>query len=163
MKRDHEAIRAELERLERDGKIRPVDVVEAAKDESSPLHDCFTWDDGEAAHQYRLMEARNLLRVYVVRPDNEQGPVVRAFVSLTSDRVQQGGGYRAIANVMSDEELYAQMLHDAVVQLRNVQKKYKAIKELASVWSAVDDVEKKAEGTAARRDARTPHAVAVNG
>lgn len=163
MKRDHDAIRAEIERLERDGKIRPVDVVEAAKDESSPLHDCFTWDDGEAAHQYRLLEARNLLRVYVIRPDADDAPAVRAFVSLTSDRVEKGGGYRAIADVMSDQELYSQMLSDAVVQLRNVQKKYKAIKELASVWSAVDDVEKKAEGTAARSNARSPHAVAVNG
>ena len=163
MKRDHDAIRAEIERLERDGKIRPVDVVEAAADESSPLHDCFTWDDGEAAHQYRLIEARNLLRVYVVRPDAEEGPTVRAFVSLTSDRVEKGGGYRAIADVMSDQELYSQMLSDAVVQLRNVQKKYKAIKELASVWSAVDDVERKAEGTATRSNARSPHAVAVNG
>src|SRR5690606_25615999 len=103
MKRDPDAIRAEIERLERDGKIRPVDVVEAAKDESSPLHDCFTWDDGEAAHQYRLIEARNLLRVYVVRPDAEEGPTVRAFVSLTTDCVEKGGGYRAIADVMSDE------------------------------------------------------------
>jgi len=162
MKRDHDAIRAELERLKREGKILAADVVEAAKDEDSPLHDCFMWDNSEAAHQYRLLQARNLIRVYVVEPKGEEGPVVRAFVSLTTDRVQPGGGYRAIADVMSDEELYAQMLHDAVVQMRNIQKKYKAIKELASVWSAVDEVEN-AAASAARKDANVTHAVAVNG
>lgn len=163
MKRDHDAIRLEIERLERDGKIRPVDVVEAAKDEGSPLHECFTWDDSEAGHQYRLLQARNLLRVYVVRPDVSDAPAVRAFVSLTTDRTQKDGGYRSIAKVMSDDDLYRQMLHDAVVQLRNVQRKYKAIKELSSVWSAVDEVEALSEGAAARSDARSSHAVVVNG
>lgn len=165
MKRDHDAIRAEIERLKHAGKFLACEVVDAARDESSPLHVCFTWDDGEAAHQYRLIEARNLLRVYVERPEGTEGPVVRAFVSLTTDRVEKGGGYRSIADVMSDDELYQQWLKDAIVQLRNFQKKYQDIKELGSVWSAVDEVEKKAEGTAARRHqtARPSHALAVNG
>lgn len=140
MKRDAAAIKAELDRLNADGVIRPADVVEAARNKRSALHDCFTWEDTEAAHQFRLIEARNLLRVYVLT-EKVQGMNVRAFVSLTSDRVKDGGGYRTIADVMGDAELREQMLADAVVQLRNMQKRYKTVQQLERVWDALDEVE----------------------
>ena len=140
MRRDAAAIKAELDRLNADGVIRPADVVEAARNKRSVLHDCFTWEDTEAAHQFRLIEARNLLRVYVLT-DKVKGMNVRAFVSLTSDRVKDGGGYRTIADVMSDAELREQMLADAIVQLRNMQKRYKAVQQLDRVWDALDEVE----------------------
>lgn len=140
MKRDHDAIRAELERLKSDGVIKPVDVVEAARDVESPLHDCFTWDDGEAAHQFRLLEARNMLRVYVVTEASAPANV-RAFVSLTSDRATPGGGYRAIADVLSDDAMRNQLLRDAFVQFRNMQKRYQHLKQLSKVWDAVDEAE----------------------
>lgn len=145
MKRDHEAIRAELERLKSDGVIRPVDVVEAARDEESPLHDWFQWDDDEAAHQYRLLQARNLLRVYVnVEPSKDSEPV-RAFVSLTSDRAKEGGGYRALAEVMGDDAMREQLLRDAFVQFRNMQKRYQHLKQLSKVWDAVAEAEAEAK------------------
>ena len=141
MKRDHDAIRAELERLKSGGVVRPVDVVEAARDEESPLHDWFQWDDDEAAHQYRLLQARNLLRVYVnVEPSPDAEPV-RAFVSLTSDRVKEGGGYRALAEVLSDDAMRQQLLQDAFVQFRNMQKKYQHLTQLSRVWDAVAEAE----------------------
>ena len=140
MKRDHVSIKAELARLTEDGVIKPVDVVEAARDKKSALHECFTWDDGEAAHQYRLVEARNLLRVYVVQEESVTENV-RAFVSLTTDRAQEGGGYRIMADVMSDDELRAQLLRDALVQLRNVQMRYKHLQQLAGVWREVEAAE----------------------
>lgn len=141
MKRDHDAIRAELERLKSGGVIRPVDVVEAARDEESPLHDWFQWDDDEAAHQFRLLQARNLLRVYVnVEPSKDSEPV-RAFVSLTSDRAKEGGGYRALAEVMGDDAMREQLLRDAFVQFRNMQKRYQHLKQLSKVWDAVAEAE----------------------
>ena len=143
MKRDHEAIRAELERLKSDGIIRPMDVVSAARKKTSPLHDWFQWDDGEAAHQYRLIQARNLLRVYVKVDEVENEPV-QAFVSLTTDRVKEGGGYRAMAEVMSDDALREQLLHDAFVQLGNMRKKYQHLQQLAKVWQAVEEAEAEA-------------------
>lgn len=144
------AIKAELDRLNANGVIRPVDVVEAARSKRSVLHGCFTWEDTEAAHQYRLIEARNLLRVYVLT-EKVDGLNVRAFVSLTSDRVKDGGGYRAITDVMSDAELREQMLADAVVRLRNVQLQYKSLRQLDRVWDALDEVEDKAPKPKSRK------------
>ena len=44
------------------GVLLPENVVEAARDEASPLHEHFQWDDGEAARQWRLEQARALIR-----------------------------------------------------------------------------------------------------
>jgi hypothetical protein len=46
----------------RSGKLTPEQVLEAAENESSALHGCFTWDDGEAAAKWRIEEARELIR-----------------------------------------------------------------------------------------------------
>lgn len=45
------------------GNLSPHDVVaEAEADENSPLRRYFTWDDSEAAHKCRVIEARTLIR-----------------------------------------------------------------------------------------------------
>jgi hypothetical protein len=44
------------------GRLTPEAVVETASEESHPLHDCFCWDDAEAAHNYRLVMARAMIR-----------------------------------------------------------------------------------------------------
>ena len=46
----------------RTGKLTPEQVVEAAKNPKSPLHDCFTWDNNAAAEKWRIEEARELIR-----------------------------------------------------------------------------------------------------
>lgn len=48
--------------LARRGRLTPEDVLAAARDKSSPLHDSFEWDDDAAAHAYRLDQARGLIR-----------------------------------------------------------------------------------------------------
>lgn len=140
MKRDHDAVRAELERLKADGVIKPADVVDFARNEETALHACFTWDDSEAAQQYRLLEARNILRVYVT---TEEAGVTdcRAFVSLTTDRSKEGGGYRSLADVMSDDTLREQMLADAFSQFNAMKQRYKSLQQLSKVWAAVDAAE----------------------
>lgn len=140
MKRDHGAIKAELDALTTAGVIRPMDVVQRAQNPESALHDCFTWDDEDAGHQYRLLQARNLLRVYVITEATDVSPI-RAFVSLTTDRHQAGGGYRALADVMNDDALRQQMLRDALAHLRSAQKQYKGLQQLDKVWEAVDEAE----------------------
>lgn len=71
------AIGAELWRLseEKDGGLRPEDVVAAATaDPSSPLRKGFTWDDGKAADKCRRQEAAKLLKsVWVVVPYKADG------------------------------------------------------------------------------------------
>jgi len=58
------------------GELRPGDVVEAARDEKSPIHPWFEWDDGIAAEAYRVDQARDLIKsVRVIRDDKPEEPV----------------------------------------------------------------------------------------
>lgn len=128
---------AELRRLTKEGGgvLNPVAVVESARDESSPLHDRFTWDDSEAAHQYRLEEARRLIRVHVelLTPESDPSPV---WVSLKSDQ-ESGGGYRPLVRVLSNAEQREELLAQAKDDMRRFAAKYRMLKELAEVIAAM--------------------------
>lgn len=138
---DHAAIKAELAKIAEAGIINPRDVVEFARNPKTALHSRFEWDDTEAGHQWRLHQARNMLRVYVeVLPNAEE--VTRGYVSLTTERVA-GGDYRAMVDVLSDATLYQQLLDDALTQLHNMKARYGRLKELQAVWASVENVERK--------------------
>ena len=141
---------AELHRIAKlhGGILRPVDVVKAARISTSVLHDQFEWDDSEAAQKFRLWQARQLIRVTVeyIGPKDEQVPT-RVFVSLTTDRAESG--YRATAAVMSNVEYRAQLLTDALDEMKRFQKKYADLKELAEVFDAMRKVSPKKTTVAA--------------
>jgi len=48
--------------LEKSGRITAHAVLDAARPASSPIHDCFDWNDSEAAEKWRLEQARELIR-----------------------------------------------------------------------------------------------------
>ena len=131
------AVAAELLRL-RGGRplLTPQEVLDAARDPNSILHEHFTWDDGEAAEKWRLEEARGLIvSVHVIVSEVKPVPV-RAFVSLTTDRAE-GKGYRALVEVLSDEARRAVLLEDALNDLARVKARYETLTELAQVWDAL--------------------------
>jgi hypothetical protein len=119
------------------GLLRQEDVVRFAKDPTTALHTQFDWDDTEAAHKWRLEQAGRIIRLQVkVIEDTSQ--VVRAFVSLTPDRVGEERGYRSISDVLSDEDKRSQMLGDALAELSAVRRKYQSLTQLAGVWESLD-------------------------
>jgi hypothetical protein len=128
--------------LKKRGVISPEKVVQAARDPKSPLHSRFTWDDTDAAHQYRLVQARNLIRVCVsVLPGTNQNE--RVFVSLSRDSQKEGGGYRVTADVLSDAELREELLSEALKELDVFKQKYARLSELSLVFSAIAKTWKK--------------------
>lgn len=137
-KTNADKIQAELMEIAKrnGGAISPHAVVEFARNKKTALHSRFTWDDTKAAQEYRLYEARQLLRVYVTVLDGSTAPV-RAFVSLPEDRSREAG-YRPIATVMSSEERRASLLAMAFAELEVFRHKYAALSELAEVFSAID-------------------------
>lgn len=133
---------AELNRIadQHGGLVRPEQVVEAAAVPESPLHDWFTWDDTAAAAQYRLQQARQLLRVCVQRLAGPDKPLAKVFVSLSSDRSEEGGGYRRTVSVLSDQAMRSQLLQDALDELYRFKRKYAELSELAEVFAAAEKV-----------------------
>lgn len=116
------------------GMIVPELVVEAARDESSPLHSQFTWDDTEAAQAWRIHQARVLLRVCVKLLPHHSEPV-RAFVHLSKEN-----GYRETQTVLANADRRAHLLEDAMRDMRVFRDKYRHLQELAGVFAAMEQV-----------------------
>jgi len=129
---------AELDRICRSnptGRLQPPEVVKAARKPTSPLHNCFTWDDTKAAHEFRLMEARQLIEVYIVSlPEGN----TRGYISLRGDR-QNGAGYLPVADAMNSESTRALLVQQMSDDLRAVLRRYAYLKPIApTLFKAIE-------------------------
>ena len=122
------------------GVLKPAEVVQFARNPKTALHAKFVWDNDAAAEAYRIYQARQLIRVTVsMIPSTETN--ARVFVSLRSDRKNnEGGGYRAVVDVLSDEEQQAEMLADALAELNVFRRKYSRLRQLAAIFAAIDEM-----------------------
>lgn len=144
-------IESELRRISKanNGILKPEDVVSAAESKSSPLHKCFTWDDSEAAKQYRLEEARRLIRatVTIIERGDSRVPV-RVYCSLSTARNYKPTapiypGYREVAQVMREPELRKVLLEDALRDFEYFEEKYTSLKELSELFSVAKRIKEK--------------------
>src|SRR4051812_1558366 len=81
-----------LTELAEQGRLTPAEVVEAAKDPSSPLHDCFDWPLETAACNWWKQQAGCLIgaiEIEVVTPVTNTVSGIRAFHSLQIDVVSE--------------------------------------------------------------------------
>lgn len=141
LKGDPNAIGARLEELKGDsGELRPGDVVVDAENESSPLHNCFEWDDTEAARQHRLEQARYVIRsievTYEEVPGKEEVVVGVQYANL-GDR-GSSEPYRDVRTIMKDKTMRERYVRMVLRALKSLREKYKHVKELADVYAAID-------------------------
>ena len=117
----------------------PAQIVEAAKDESSELHKCFTWDDTEAADKWRLFEARQVARLLVTytEDDEEEKEPIRLLHKPDRD---SDTGYKQTALIVLNADEYKALLRQAKAELDAFRKKYKTIKELDRIFAAIDEL-----------------------
>lgn len=128
----------EIERLSRHENITPTDVVTAARDENSPLHRFFDWDDQSAAEKYRLTQARHIISAISVTITESAEPVP-AFVRVVyQEEAAPTSLYVPIAKAMSNKESRDYLLNEAMIALRGWRKRYSELSELANVFSLVD-------------------------
>ncbi len=107
-----------LERLakQNDGLLMVEHVLAEAQNPQSVLHKHFQWDNDKAAEAYRKAQARTLIQKVTITIEKAPDVHIRAFVSLSTDQ-QEKGGYRMTANVLSDDNLKGQLLHDMQLAL----------------------------------------------
>lgn len=130
------------------GRVTPEIIVEDARDESSPFHDAFEWDDSEAAEKFRLSQARTLLRSYTIRVDTEDGPTVKvpAFVRDPT-RESQEQGYVSTLVLRTEDENKREVMRREVERLlkdlerlRTLAVALGVLDELRGVQDAMDGV-----------------------
>ena len=139
----------ELEKMaEKIGHLTPEAVVEKARNPNTALHGMFTWDDGEAAEQYRLLQARGLIRrvvVHVTQPAQKEMVTVRAFVNVERGSTE----YVPIRVVQSDEAATAAVIHHLLADLRSVQQR---LTRYADYLDASDELRVSIDRFVARND-----------
>lgn len=136
-----EDAQAEIFRLAKinDGFLKAETVVKVARSPKSPLHNYFEWDDSVAANEYRIEQARRMIQnVEIILP--EQAEPIRAFVSLSMDRVQDGGGYRPLQEVLAVSHLREVLLADARRDMERFVAKYSRLEELSHLIGSMKEV-----------------------
>lgn len=125
------------------GRIQNEVVVEKAKPEVSPLHPYFTWDDAEAAHQYRLNQAghltRNIIAIDYISDSSPSEPY-RAFTHL-GRTVKEEPGYFSTKQTMGDNELRLHVLgkiRDTMISFYRKLNEYRQYEEVMPVLEAIE-------------------------
>lgn len=138
MKDHKESIVAkELARIyERDGGVRASVVVDEAKPKDSPLHDSFEWNNGKAGAQYRMIQARKLIRR--VKIEFEDAPVVLVNVPsvVTISNPDNEGVYKPPSVIVESVSEYTRALAAALSKLNAAQA---AVDHLRNAAGGEDD------------------------
>ena len=147
-RRINKEIKTELSAIaarSKDGRLHWEHVVERARNKASVLHGYFDWNRERAMEAYLRQQAEALIAGYYVsvsHPTTGEKIRTRAFVSLSTDR-QSGGGYRAIVDVLSDAQLKARLLADALADMATFRQRYKQLAELAGLFREIERVQKR--------------------
>lgn len=117
--------------------VRPEEIVDKARDESTELHKCFEWDDTKAAEKYRVYQARQIVCHLIVREVNDepQKREVRFFYKTDNQE-----GYKPVSYIMRNEDEYHKLLDRALTELKAFQRKYSTLKELDGLFEAINEL-----------------------
>lgn len=139
VKIDAQAAGEEMEaiRVRNNGRLDTGAVVEAAKDDASPLHDHFEWDDQLAAGAWRNEQAGHLIRCITVTLDKQNGESapIRAFVSVKRD---EDRSYTSVQHAMTDAELRAQVVQAAWAELQAWRQRHAELIEFSKVFAVIE-------------------------
>lgn len=156
--KDAQIIGPVLEDLAVQGRSTPKQIVEAASDPKSPLHNYFEWRDDVAAQRFREQQARIMTASIVVKIADNDGEErqVRAFhsariVPIDTSEFKRGfkqHPYVTVDQVRESKELADSVIQEALSQLISWKKKYatyralfKEFEQLNSIFDAINSLE----------------------
>ena len=110
-------------------------IVDKARDESTELHKCFQWDDSIAAEKYREGQAREIIRLLVIKEEEVpvDRPEVRYFFKPKKDE-----GYKPTQVIVKKEDEYTALLAQAWAELHAFKVKYSMLNELREIFELID-------------------------
>lgn len=149
LKGDPKKVAAELQRIKKNSsgdkqQLYAESVVQAAEPTRSILHDYFEWDDDKAAQEYRLEQARHLIRSIRITYDNPKAPEkdieVKLFVNLDGGQTNTPEPYIDVATALTEEQYRAQLLRNALRDAHRWANKYRALTELDTIFNAIEHI-----------------------
>ena len=133
---------------ENKGILNTRNIVDEARYPHHPLHEYFEWNDGKAGEEYRLQQARFLVRTVEVEIISPEGPITeKAYVNVdvvTDSGVQQN--YVSLQTALKDDNYRLQIFAKALREINYWKDKYKHYERLAPIFRAVDLVNRVAKG-----------------
>ena len=132
----------DLLRQKQHGELTPSDVLADAKNPNSPLHSFFEWSDTKAAQEYRLHQARGLIRAVVAVYVSEDKLAVRtkAFVHIPEPGAPH---YRSADAAMSTKKTRDLVLQRAWREFQQWRSRYADLKEFGDLFAKAEEVAKK--------------------
>lgn len=152
---------------ENQGRLTAPDVVDTARSEESLLHPYFEWDDSAAANEYRLTQARHLIRSVVVvqslpSPKCSDPVTVRAFIQVNIPQsAEETGGdcdgdadhsdgkdveiltlssYEPLSVVVATPSLRRQAVEDILDDIDSLRRKLASIEQFAMLMPTLDEI-----------------------
>jgi len=120
-------------------------VLNHAKKKSSPLHELFTWNNTEAANQFRLWEARTLIKsVKITMTVGVEEVKVRKYINLRTDDENNANPwganseYKEVKEIMSDEKTKEILFQQAINELNAFRKKYHGLRQFEKLMVEID-------------------------
>lgn len=122
------------------GELTPEDILNDARHNNSPLHSFFEWDDSAAAEQFRLQQARGLIRAVVAVYVSDERPAVRqkAYVHVPERGAPH---YRETTHAMSHKNTRKLVLDRAWNELKAWKARYKDLEEFSALIKIIDVVD----------------------
>ncbi len=116
----------------RDGGLNPEIVVEDARPKNAPLHPAFEWDNATAGQQYRVIQARQMIRsVVCIRENTDTGKKVEEIRYVSIGNLEHKSKYTTTIEALSDEEMKHQVMKDARAQMLGIQRRCQRIEDMA--------------------------------
>ena len=116
--------------------LTPQSVLDANREEGTPLHDSFEWDDSAAAEKYRINQAGHFIRciLKVSESDKKEEPQRAFFVTTEVHR------YEPIEEIISIQTKYEKLLDTTYSELLTFKRKYESLKELKPVFDSIESI-----------------------
>ena len=116
--------------------VTPENVLEKARDEKTELHKCFEWNDSIASEKYRLIQAREIIRHFViVQEDKKDAPKIRQYQITTKMNT-----YEPTKMFIQKPDEYAALLERAKNELEAFKRRYQMLAELEQIFEAIEDL-----------------------
>ena len=149
---------------QRDGEVTSKSFLDASRDESSPTHSLFLWNDAEAAEKYRLSQSHRIISQLQIEIIVEEIPTEETELQIEVEEVKTvkapaylnvnpvgrfgaskntAGSYVSINTAMSDEDMRKIVIENVLAELSVYQRKYFMYKELSEIFDAISSVKKK--------------------
>ena len=134
-----DAVQAAIQNLydRNNGGITAMMVLTAATNKRSALHPKFEWDDSKAGNEYRLEQARRLIRTVRIIEDDKPAQLIHVPSIDRSESFE--GVYKAASVIVLNKTDFQLALDAALTRLQSAQR---AVEELRSASQDDDTLSK---------------------